>query len=78
MLFTFSYFHRDGNLKLHKGDALNRETFQGCIAETDVVMSCLGSHDLRFSTVSLYSQSIKEIHEVMKRYVSRFIEPLNV
>ena len=64
MLFLFQ---RHENLEVKKGDASDGKTFSEFLAGKDAVLSALGARSGRFANITLYSQTMREIHEAMKR-----------
>jgi putative NADH-flavin reductase len=60
---------RHENLEVVKGDACDLDSFERVLADKDAVLSCLGSKNTKgpFAFTTLYSDTIKNIIEAMKR-----------
>eukprot|EP00794_Sanderia_malayensis_P015950 gene15950-17553_t len=69
-------FKKYDSFEVKQGNALDRSTFEEAMTDADAVISCLGParYVSIFETTSLYSDSMKEIHEAMKSHgISRLV-----
>jgi hypothetical protein len=66
---------RHANLKVVQGDACDINSFESALTGKDAVLSCLGSKNSKgpFAFTTLYSDTMKNIIEAMKRYRSMLI-----